>query len=173
MALPWLQDFTGGKFLERIRDTDLTGRDALMERDLELWSANAFLGVGPGRSKLTDAETGNFSLAHTEFTRLIAEHGVLGALAFLLLLGMSCRAVTRARGGVPRGLAAGLQAWALLFMIHSAMRLAAPSFLFGLGAGMAMLSLDGPPEASDPERDRPVAPARPLRAAAAHGVLSR
>ncbi len=149
VVIPWLDEFTAGRFARRIADTRLAGRDQLMKRDLDLWTQNAFLGVGPGMSKLTPTESHRATLAHTEFTRMLAEHGALGALAFAALLGMAYVHITRSRPGVPRGLAVAFGTWTFLYMTHAAMRLAAPSFVFGLCAAfMSMAHEEEEPAAS-------------------------
>ena len=55
---------------------------AILLADLELWARNPILGVGPGmaawgREEILDARIS----AHTEFSRLLAEHGLFGAAA--------------------------------------------------------------------------------------------
>jgi hypothetical protein len=155
LAVPWLQAFTGDQFLRRIQDTDLTGRDDLMRRDLAVWSENLLLGVGPGMASNTHIDDMSSMMVHTEFTRLIAEHGALGVIALLLLFGMALLTLRDSRRGVPRGLAACFTGWALLSMIHLAMRIAAPSFMFGFGAAMVGLRLEDKDPTPSPPAPRP------------------
>ena len=70
--------------------------------------------------------------AHTELTRLLAEHGLLGAGAVTLLFVMAFRALQGARAMRDKALVAALLAWSLLTMSHMAMRIVAPSLVFGL-----------------------------------------
>jgi hypothetical protein len=71
-------------------------------------------------------------MGHTEFTRMLGEHGMLGALSVILLLAMAWRAL-RAKGATfSRGVQASFLTWSLLSMLHVAMRIAAISFVFGL-----------------------------------------
>jgi len=45
---PRLESMTSGVIGERFGDTQLTGRDLLIKGDLESWSENIVLGIGPG-----------------------------------------------------------------------------------------------------------------------------
>ena len=64
----------------------LSGRDQIVMIDLQIFSDNMLLGVGPGMAKPLRYYCGfaNAVAAHTEFSRLLAEHGLLGAIAILL-----------------------------------------------------------------------------------------
>jgi hypothetical protein len=70
--------------------------------------------------------------AHTEYTRLLAEHGVFGAVALLLLIVMAVAAIRRSKTIIGKALAASMIGWCFLFMMIDAMRLVAPSFAFGI-----------------------------------------
>jgi hypothetical protein len=133
-VLPSLDRFTEGKFTERMNDRGMAGREVLMKSDLAIWERNPVMGVGPGMSKLARLENKRAMMAHTEFTRLVAEHGVLGIVALALLAWMGLVAVFSAPPGASRALAACFVAWATLSMLHAAMRIAAPAFFFGLAA---------------------------------------
>lgn len=130
LILPRLDDFTGGAFSARYRDTNLTHRDSLARSDLNIWLQNPLLGVGPGRARYHRTEAGG--AAHTEFSRLPAEHGAPGIIAILLLGVMALGAVRKQKGLKGKALAASLLCWSLLYMTNAAMRIAAPGFAFGL-----------------------------------------
>src|SRR2546425_567404 len=72
------------------------------------------------------------SAPHTEFTRLVAEHGTFGFVAFLLLLLMAVRSVQRANDPWHKALVAAMLGWSFVFMMNAAMRLVAPAFILGL-----------------------------------------
>jgi O-antigen ligase len=143
--VPYLDAFTNGAIAVRFQDTNLTGRDQLVQADIELWKENMLLGVGPGEGKI---ERGNFFVngsngvtsavptrgiaAHTEFSRLLSEHGSFGFAALLIFLLAGFRNVWQAPDPRSRALTAGLIAWSALFMLSCAMRILAPSFAFGL-----------------------------------------
>ena len=61
----------------------------------------------------------------------MAEHGLLGMISLLLLIGMSLRNLVRAPVAYKPWVAA-LIAWTFLFMAGTAMRLVLPSLLLGL-----------------------------------------
>jgi hypothetical protein len=121
---PRLDAFTGGALSARFENTDTTGRGDIAILDLRAWLENPILGVGPGQRQ------GN--MAHTEFTRLLAEHGTFGALAILLLVIMMVQNVRRARTIRSRAIVASITGWSFLFMLDKAMRLVAPAFALGL-----------------------------------------
>ena len=137
MVLPGLNEYTGGMFTERMGETRMAGREELMVRDLALWNENVVLGVGPGMSRLSRIEGVTTSIAHTEFTRMVAEHGLLGALSILILFGITLGSIRAAPAGVQRAMVVAFVCWTMLFMMHAAMRLAAPGFLIGLAAAVA------------------------------------
>jgi O-Antigen ligase len=126
---PSLVQFTGGNLEARYEDTGLTHRDELGKEDLDLWAESPLLGVGPGQSPFHHL---NGVAAHTEFTRLLAEHGLFGAFFIVLLLGRGIRNVIRGESAREKGLVASAFSWSMLFMVNSAMRTVAPSFMYGL-----------------------------------------
>jgi len=142
---PYLNAFTGGALGTRFQNTYLTGRDRMILADIDMWKANLVLGVGPGEARLvrnrirTDedvvgpgrAMTGAIA-AHTEFSRLVAEHGLFGLAAMLCLIVAGVVNVRRMPDTRTRGLAAGLNTWSALFMLSDGMRILAPSLLIGL-----------------------------------------
>ena len=133
VVIPRLVAFTGGAVQTRFEDTGVTGRDVIMKADLTIWGENPVLGVGPGlglASRLT--VLGVAPAAHTEWTRLLAEHGLLGFGAAICLVAMGLRPVASARSPLEKAVAAAFVVWAFFYMFHAGMRLAAPSFAVGL-----------------------------------------
>lgn len=128
--LPRLNDFTGGSLSKRYGSSDVTGRDVIAKDELQVWNENYLLGVGPGRS--AERIFGG-AAPHTEYTRLLAEHGLLGLFSLLMLVLMAARAFIRARSAYARGVVLAFVAWSLVEMGHSAMRLGAISLVFALG----------------------------------------
>lgn len=150
---PRLNSFTGGMLEQRFSDYDLAVRGQLIQADLALWAGNPLFGVGPGLSTSGAAAFVGFEVApHTEYTRLLAEHGTAGLLALLIMLIMSLRAYLRAPCQVSRMWVAALLGWSFMEMSHAAMRIVAISFLFGL-------ALTGwekqEPARNDPDSRRP------------------
>lgn len=138
VVLPRLDDFTEGFFKMRFESIKTSGREDFALAELRAWEDNFILGAGPGGAESYRheeiARTNDLLVAsHTEYTRLLAEHGLLGLYAILLLLSMALRNVTRAGAGESGARVAAFTVWAALFMSGNAMRMVAPSFVFGLG----------------------------------------
>jgi hypothetical protein len=139
VVLPRLNEFTGGMLANRFENTDPTNRDVILLSHLGLWMQNFVFGVGPG----VTGELENISTPHTEYVRLVAEHGLFGLCALVLLIVMVCGNYLRSRGTRQKALSASMVTWALLFMANAGMRLVAPSLTFGLG--FATLAADALP----------------------------
>jgi O-antigen ligase len=134
LVVPQLNTMTEGALARRFSSTHLTGRDKIMKADMIAFRENPVFGVGPGGSKVYHARTFRLSSSHTEYSRLLAEHGLFGLAAMLLLGWMAFRRLVRSSPHLSTGLAAGFTVWALLFMFHASMRMAAVSFVFALGS---------------------------------------
>lgn len=132
LLLPQLDAYTEGKLSQRFLDTNPTGRDTIVKLDLQIWSEHPMLGVGPGRAMPIREAMGYRAAAHTEFTRMLSEHGMFGLLSLLLLVTAAAGKLLQRQARWQRAVVAALLAWSVLFMSGSAMRLAAPSLLFGL-----------------------------------------
>jgi O-antigen ligase len=105
----------------------------LLHADLKAFREHPVLGVGPGVGKLyRQLPDGRGVSAHTEFTRLLAEHGMAGAVAIAILLVIVVGAYGRATTRRSRVWVLLLASWTLSEMSHGAMRFAAISFVFGL-----------------------------------------
>jgi O-antigen ligase len=132
VILPGLNSFTEGTLSTRLESTGTTGRDEIMQGDIDLWIDNPIFGVGPGQAEYFRSVDLGMVAAHTEFTRLVAEHGLFGAAALgcLLLAGLQC--LHQAPTMSSKAMVSALMVWSLFEMGHGAMRIAAPSFLFGL-----------------------------------------
>ncbi len=132
-VFPALDDFTGGKLQERFEDTGTSNRVEIAQSDFEIFFENPILGTGVGladeyRRRLYGYGAGT----HTEFSRLISEHGIFGIAALISLSVMAIGNFKRQQSTFGRALVVGLSVWCVLFMINAGMRLAAPSYLWGL-----------------------------------------
>lgn len=130
IVLPRLDSFTDGALAERFEKTDLTGRDTLIRDELDLWAENPILGVGPGMGQFYKRSLWGGS--HTEYTRLLAEHGVFGLMAIIFLLFALLRNLNQANTHINKAVVAAFGFWGLLFMSSAAMRIVAPSFMIGI-----------------------------------------
>lgn len=133
LLFPRLNDWTKGMVSQRFTSFDTTGRQSLAEADLRLFLDNPALGVGPGQARYQRVSGLSRSVAsHTEFTRLLAEHGAMGLTALILIVIMAIRAYQLAPSLLAKGWVSSFAAWTLANMAHSGMRLVAMSFVFGI-----------------------------------------
>lgn len=114
----------------RVKQDRLGGREVVNGTDFQIFLDNPLLGVGVGRSKKIREElTGLELAAHNEITRLLAEHGVLGLIAIILLLVTPLLWHFQQKEHI---LSLSFFFFWLLTINHAAMRIAAPGFLYGL-----------------------------------------
>lgn len=141
LVFPLLDKFTGGMLSDRYSQKGFTNREGIAEGDLYVAWHHPFLGVGVGMVKsFRIRQLGIGGVAHTEFTRLLAEHGALGVLALGALLLMGFQALRESGSQYEKAWSVSLVAFSLLFMLVSGMRLVAPSAAMGL----AMLRFRNP-----------------------------
>jgi len=131
---PALNDLTGGELSARFQDFDPTGRDLIIKGDLLAFKEHPIFGVGIGQSRYYHAIFFKESATHTEYTRLLAEHGLFGVTALLILLLITLGRVFGKQALLGKAIVLSFTAWTYLYMYHAATRLAASAFLFGLGA---------------------------------------
>lgn len=135
VILPTLNNFTSGAIVSRFEERSTTGRDDMVMADLRAWWDNPFFGVGPGMARpYYDAVfgLGHSIPAHTEFSRMLSEHGMFGLVSLLLLLFMAVNNFSRASKRPSRSLLIGLLVWSFLYMAANGMRLMAPAFIYGI-----------------------------------------
>ena len=125
--LPKLDDMTGGALSNRLKNTETTGRVEIAWSELEIWAANPVLGVGPGMGMFYYNNS-----AHTEFTRVLAEHGLLGMGALVLMTVMAAKNLRRSKTPNTKAVVALLIGWSFFFLLSAGMRIVAPSFLLSL-----------------------------------------
>lgn len=107
-----------------------TGRIDILRGELQAFEQNPFLGVGTGIGKFFRAEnTGKLATSHNEITRLISEHGFFGIVVIILLTLVPASHFLKDRRNI---FIIPLAAFWLLTISHSAMRIAAPGFLYAL-----------------------------------------
>jgi hypothetical protein len=114
----------------REKDDISTGRVDIFIGELEGFFDNPFVGVGANGMKQERLdELGKIIASHNEVSRLLSEHGVFGILALLILIftPLSYRSIDKS----------SIYIYAFLIfwfatINHSAMRLAAPGFVYAL-----------------------------------------
>ena len=107
-----------------------TGRLKILETELEMFESNPFFGIGAGMGKFYRLDSfGSISASHNELTRLISEHGLFGiVIIFLLIITTLVHYFKN-----PKNIfVLPLTLFWLLTISHSAMRIAAPGFIYGL-----------------------------------------
>lgn len=138
-VIPRIEIFTAGALSDRYSELSTTGRTEILEADLDLFTRNPITGVGPGISPYLRLY-GQGAAAHTEYSRLLAEHGVLGLGALLILFFLFIRSWWKAPGALSKAWVLALGSWALIAMANIAMRNASIGFMFGWA--LAELHLD-------------------------------
>lgn len=128
-TLPILDDFTGGALVTRFGDLNLSRRDAIAVDDIEAFLSRPITGVGVGlarefRQNINESGTA----AHTEYTRAIAEHGIMGIISYTVLIVALLIQIKRTPPSA-KIIVVAFVIWGMLTLFHAAMRLAAPSFL--------------------------------------------
>ncbi|MBK8023625.1 MAG: O-antigen ligase family protein [Chloroflexi bacterium] len=156
LLFPFLDRTTQGqlavRYIQQTEEEDFfTARDRIASDEISLFLQFPFTGVGMGRGiEIRSEQFGYRTAPHTEYTRLLAEHGMAGLAANLVLLIMVIQAVRRQENGFGRALAVALVVWALFYMTHAATRTVAPSLALGLAS--AALAVDLPNERARREK---------------------
>jgi O-antigen ligase len=114
----------------REKEDVTTGRTDLVTFEFKEFIDHPFLGIGVGKVKEVRLnETGVEAASHNEMSRIVAEHGLFGVFAFLILLFTPL--LLRLKNKTNLFFYSFYLFW-LLTINHSAMRIAAPAFIYGL-----------------------------------------
>jgi len=133
VLVPQLETFTGGALGQRFGDLNPGLRQTLAKDEIGIWYRHPLLGVGPGMAKRYRHANYEYAIAaHTEYTRMLAEHGFFGFIALLILIVLPIRAYLRAPTTMTKAWVAMTAGWAMLEMLHAAMRIGAISFVYAL-----------------------------------------
>jgi len=159
VIVPWLTGFTSGAFEERFSDTT-TGRTELAANDVRIFADHLLFGVGPGMTKyqrltyniceLRSDHCSDEASSHTEFTRMLSEHGLVGLVAIGALALLAVRGVRDAARERP--FAATFIAWSVAQMFYANLRVVAVPFAFGI-AFLTIRPPSVPTEESDDSGD--------------------
>ncbi|WP_159023067.1 O-antigen ligase family protein [Formosa sp. L2A11] len=107
-----------------------TGRVGLFEREFEGFLRHPFLGVGAsGMKQVRLEEEGQIIASHNEVSRLFSEHGIFGIIILLLLIFTPLAYRLKQKGNI---LFYSFLIFWFATINHSAMRIAAPGFIYGL-----------------------------------------
>lgn len=123
-------------------NTSTSGREEIVVADLAIFANNSFFGVGPGQAKELRPlyGTNEESAAHIEVTRLLAEHGIGGAIVVLIFLGFPIYWVRKQKNGVWKSVSSGLFTIAIFTSMHSAMRTNITVVCYALAAMPVLLN---------------------------------
>lgn len=125
---------------EGYREKDLnvitSNRVEIYEGDLELWASEPFWGVGVGVSKHERSKLKGV-VAHVEFSRLLAEHGLFGLIFFTTWLFLYFKIRKNNQDKVAIAILSALFVLALFTSFHAAIRTNVTPLL----TGMAMMSI--------------------------------
>ena len=115
-----------------IQEATLSGRTKIMAIDIQIFLDNLLMGVGPGSAHSLRLEYGYETAvaAHSEFTRMLAEHGLFGAISLFSIILLSFIEYKK-RTGINQILLACFSFFSLLTMFHSAFRIALAGFIYG------------------------------------------
>ena len=123
--------YSGRDALGEKEEDITTGRIKILEEELDAFLDSPFLGIGVGRTKFFRLEnTGVGAPTHNEITRLLGEHGLLGILALFILL--ITPTYLNMFGGNRNIFWIPMMIFWGATINHSAMRVAAPGFIYGL-----------------------------------------
>ena len=113
---------------------DFTGRIEIYKIDFEIFKNNFFSGVGPGYATELRQKYGYGKIvaAHVEYSRMLAEHGIFGLISLIILLFLPYSIFSNSKLARCKFIILLFASLAMITMTHSAMRIAMPSFIFGL-----------------------------------------
>lgn len=114
----------------RVKESKLTGREKLIESELNMFLDNPIFGIGVGKNKeYREETTGIEAASHNEITRMLAEHGMFGLFGLIILLATPMVLYLNNKQNI---FVFSFVVFWILTINHAAMRLAAPAFIYAL-----------------------------------------
>lgn len=114
-------------------ETLTSRRSTLILAEWKIFLDNPILGVGPGGGYLEREKIVGVRIAsHTEVTRLLAEHGLLGFMIAIIFLFYPIVKIIKSPGGFDQIVSTAFFSFAILTSFHAAMRTTVTPFLWGL-----------------------------------------
>ena len=114
----------------RVKESKLTGREKLIESELNMFLDNPIFGIGVGKNKeYREETTGIEAASHNEITRMLAEHGMFGLFGLIILLVTPMALYLNNKQNI---FVFSFVVFWILTINHAAMRLAAPAFIYAL-----------------------------------------
>ncbi len=122
--------YSGKDALGREKSSKFSGRERLVNTELQMFYENPIFGVGVGVNKQYREELiGVKAASHNEVSRMLAEHGLFGIVGLLILFFRPLILYFNKKENI--FLLSFFIFW-LLTINHAAMRLAAPAFIYSL-----------------------------------------
>lgn len=112
-------------------DTFTSSRTSIAKEDLELFMDYPLLGTGGASSRYMRVEHAGTS-PHIEFSRLLAEHGILGMIYIIVVTILTVKAYKQNRNPVIKSVLFGFSMLAIYTTFHAASRTYISPLLFGL-----------------------------------------
>lgn len=115
----------------RVKESQLTGREEIWDSEIDDFLDHPVFGVGVGKAlEIREVKSGgNIIASHSEISRTLAEHGMMGIMALLIVLFTPIFLFLDNQQHIY--LFCFVLFW-LLTINHAAMRLAAPAFVYSL-----------------------------------------
>jgi hypothetical protein len=111
-----------------------SNREEILQSEIEFFIENPVFGIGPGLGKTERLKAGQLEFggsSHTEFSRLLGEHGIFGVFGLIVIFLLVNNSL-RSNKSLGFALAFGFIILSLSTSFHSATRLAMVGFIFGL-----------------------------------------
>jgi O-antigen ligase len=125
-----MKRYDNQKLLNLLTPKGNDGRPDLALTEIKMFTENPVLGVGAGLGAIKrKLEFKTQGCSHNEFTRMMAEQGFLGIISILLLIIIPIQIYFGNKNNV---YFFSFYAFWFLTINHSAMRIAAPSFMYAL-----------------------------------------
>lgn len=144
LSIVWTQvnDITGGMAYNRFTGRNTTGerledittnRSELFEQEINFFVDNPILGIGVGMTQDTRIKYyNNPHSSHTEYSRLLAEHGFLGVVALIILIVVPLRIFVH-RKGYSKVFLIMFILYSLILLSTASTRTSLPLLIYGLG----------------------------------------
>lgn len=114
----------------RQKKSKLSGREAIIESEIDMFLENPIFGVGVGKNREYREETTGINAAsHNEISRMMAEHGSLGIMCLLILIITPLLLYLNNNQNI---FVLSCIAFWIMTINHAAMRIAAPAFVYAL-----------------------------------------
>lgn len=125
--------FKGESQYNKEKSNMFSGREEIFSEDIEIFRTNILTGVGPGLAgEKREQLSGTMAAAHIEFSRLLAEHGLFGLVAILIIVLVPIKTFFQLKSTDDKILLILCVVFVFVTLGHAAMRTAAPGFIFGL-----------------------------------------